>query len=70
MTERGHVNHLDISITRTRWGKTRARLVGRAHGVTVDVTVTGWRRTSVLAEAHTTFEAASSDPTRLLEGPR
>lgn len=60
---------LHATVTRTWCGKTRARLVGHADGRTVDVTVTGWRRTSVLTEAHATFEAVSADPRRYLEGP-
>lgn len=59
---------LHAEVARTWCGKTRARLVGRTGGYTVDVTVTGWRRASVLAEAHATFAAVSADPARLLEG--
>lgn len=54
------MNHLDISITRTRWGKTRARITGRADGAVIDVTVTGWRRASVIDEARRTFTATAT----------
>jgi len=57
------VNHLHITIRRTWCGKTRARIVGRVDGYEVDVTVTGWRRDSVLAEAQATFDAAVADLT-------
>lgn len=56
------MTHLDITIRRTWCGKTRARLVGRAGHQTVVVEVTGWRRASVLAEAHATFAAFSARP--------
>jgi len=59
------VNSLDITVTRTWCGKTRARLAGHADGRTVVVDVAGWRRASVLAEAHATFDAAT-DPHRSL----
>ncbi|MGW4525169.1 hypothetical protein [Amycolatopsis sp. NPDC004378] len=61
---------LSIDVTRTWCGRTRARLTGRARGVTVDVEVTGWRRTSVLAEAQATFEAVAADPTHPLPQPQ
>lgn len=61
MAERGHVNHLDITVQRTWCGKTRARITGTTAGRTVDVTVTGWRRASVLAEAQATFDAVAAD---------
>lgn len=57
---------LVITVTRTRCGKTQARLVGRVDGYEVDVTVTGWRRTSVLAEAEATFAAVTTNPAHLL----
>lgn len=57
---------LDITIRRTWCGKTRARLVGRVDGFKVDVTITGWRHDSVLAEAQATFDAVAADPTQLL----
>lgn len=56
---------LDITIRRTWCGKTRARIVGRVDGFKVDVTITGWRRPSVLAEAQATFEAVADNPTQL-----
>lgn len=63
VTERGHVNQLHITIRRTWCGKTRTRITGHAAGFEVDVTVTGWRRDSVLAEAQATFDAAVADLT-------
>jgi hypothetical protein len=59
VTERGHVNHLDITVQRTWCGKTRARITGRADGAVIDVTVTGWRRASVVDEARRTFTATA-----------
>jgi hypothetical protein len=53
------VTELHITIRRTRYGKTQARITGRSNGATVDVTVTGWRRASVLAEAQATFDATA-----------
>lgn len=67
MTERGHVN-LHVSITRTWCGKTRARITGTTRGHTVDVTVTGWRRASVLTEAEQTFAVISADPRKFRPG--
>jgi len=54
---------LDITIRRTWCGKTRARITGHTGGYEVDVTVTGWRRASVLAEAQATFDNAVADLT-------
>ena len=62
------MNDLAVTVGRTWCGKTRARITGRAGRRTVDVTVTGWRRTSALAEVQATFEAVSADPARFLEG--
>jgi hypothetical protein len=63
VTERGHVNRLDITIRRTWCGKTIARITGQSAGYEVDVTVTGWRRASVLTEAQQTFDTAIADLT-------
>jgi hypothetical protein len=60
------VTEFHATIRRTWCGKTRARLVGCVDGRTVDVTVTGWRRASVLTEAQQTFDATVADPTHLL----
>ncbi|GAB3156348.1 hypothetical protein GCM10027258_62630 [Amycolatopsis stemonae] len=64
------MTEFSIDVTRTWCGRTRARLTGRAWGVTIDVEVTGWRRASVLAEAQATFEAVAADPTHPLPQPK
>jgi hypothetical protein len=61
---------LHITIRRTWCGKTRARITGQSAGYEVDVTVTGWRRASVLTEAQQTFDAVASNPARFLKGHR
>jgi hypothetical protein len=62
------VNRLDITIRRTWCGKTIARITGQSAGYEVDVTVTGWRRASVLAEAERTFAVVSANPAEFLKG--